>query len=81
VALLKSHTPDLDVEKLWRDFLFDNDEERDALVDMIPLDIMCPTMTSLYSMSQMTMVALAFRPSCNIFSARCKKLVLIYKLV
>jgi hypothetical protein len=35
VALLKSHTPDLDVEKLWRDFLFDNDEERDALVDSV----------------------------------------------
>jgi hypothetical protein len=35
VALLKSHTPDLDTEKLWRDFPFDNDEERDALVDSV----------------------------------------------
>jgi hemerythrin len=32
VALLKSHTPDLDTKKLLRDFPFDNDEERDALV-------------------------------------------------
>jgi hypothetical protein len=32
MVLLKSHTPDLDVEILQRDFLI-NDEERDALVD------------------------------------------------
>jgi hypothetical protein len=35
VALLKSHTLDLDIEKFWRDFPFDNDEERDALVDSV----------------------------------------------
>jgi hypothetical protein len=35
VALLKSHTPDLDAEKLWRDFPFYNDEEWDALVDSV----------------------------------------------
>jgi DNA repair protein RadC len=35
VALLKSQTPDLDVEKLQRDFSFDNDEERDTIVDSI----------------------------------------------
>jgi hypothetical protein len=35
VTLLKSHTPDLDTEKLRRDFPFDNDEERDALFDSV----------------------------------------------
>jgi hypothetical protein len=35
VALLKSQTPDLDAEKLQRDFSFDNDEERDTIVDSI----------------------------------------------
>jgi hypothetical protein len=35
VALLKSRTPDLDVEKLQRDFPFDNGVERDALVDSV----------------------------------------------
>jgi hypothetical protein len=35
VALLKSHTPDLDIEKLRRDFPFNNDEGRDALVDSV----------------------------------------------
>jgi hypothetical protein len=35
VALLKSHTPDLDIEKLRRDFPFINDEERDALIDSV----------------------------------------------
>jgi hypothetical protein len=35
VALLKSHTLDLDTEKLRWDFLFVNDEERDALVDSV----------------------------------------------
>jgi hypothetical protein len=35
VALLKSHTPDLDIEQLHRDFPFDNDEERDALIDSV----------------------------------------------
>jgi hypothetical protein len=35
VALLKSHTPDLDTKKLQRDFPFDNDEEQDALVDSV----------------------------------------------
>jgi hypothetical protein len=34
VALLKSHTPDLDTEKLQTDFPF-NDEERDALVNNV----------------------------------------------
>jgi hypothetical protein len=34
VALLKSYTLDLDIEKLRRDFPF-NDEERDALVDSV----------------------------------------------
>jgi hypothetical protein len=35
MALLKSHTPDLDTEQLQRDFPFDNDEERDALIDNV----------------------------------------------
>jgi hypothetical protein len=35
VALLKSYMPDLDAEKLLRDFLFDNNEEWDALVDSV----------------------------------------------
>jgi hypothetical protein len=35
VVLLKSHTPDLDTKKLWRDFPLDNDEEWDALVDSV----------------------------------------------
>jgi hypothetical protein len=35
VAFLKSHTPDLDTEKLRRDFSFDDDEERDALIDSV----------------------------------------------
>jgi hypothetical protein len=35
VALLKSHTPALDIEKLQKDFPFDNDEEQDALVDSV----------------------------------------------
>jgi hypothetical protein len=35
VALLKSHTPDLDAEKLRRDFPYDNDEEWHALVDSV----------------------------------------------
>jgi hypothetical protein len=35
IALLKSHTPDLNIEQLQRDFPFDNDEERDALIDSI----------------------------------------------
>jgi hypothetical protein len=35
VALLKSHTLDLDTEKLRWDFLFVNDEERDALIDSV----------------------------------------------
>jgi hypothetical protein len=34
VALLKSHTRDLDTKKLLRDFPF-NDEERDALVNNV----------------------------------------------
>jgi hypothetical protein len=35
VALLKSHMPALDIEKLQKDFPFDNDEEQDALVDSV----------------------------------------------
>jgi hypothetical protein len=35
VALLKSHTPDLVVEKLLMDFPFNNDEKWDALVDSV----------------------------------------------
>jgi hypothetical protein len=35
VALLKSHTSDLDTKKLQRDFPFDNDERRDALVNNV----------------------------------------------
>jgi hypothetical protein len=35
VVLLKSHAPDHDIEKLWRDFLFNTEEERDALVDSV----------------------------------------------
>jgi hypothetical protein len=35
VALLKSHTLDLDTEQLRRDFPFDNDEERDVLVESV----------------------------------------------
>jgi hypothetical protein len=35
VVLLKSHTPDLNTELLHRDFLFANDEERDALIDIV----------------------------------------------
>jgi hypothetical protein len=35
VALLKSHMPNLDVEKLRRHFPFDNDEEQDALVHSV----------------------------------------------
>jgi hypothetical protein len=46
----------------------------------IPLNILCPNMTSLYPMSRMTMVVLTLEP-CNIFSASCNKFLLIYKLV
>jgi hypothetical protein len=35
MELLKSHTSDLGAEKLQRDFLFDNDEDQDALVDSV----------------------------------------------
>jgi hypothetical protein len=35
VALLKIHTPDLETKQLRRDFLFDNNEERDALIDNV----------------------------------------------
>jgi hypothetical protein len=35
VAPLKSHTLDLDTEQLRRDFPFDNDEERDVLVESV----------------------------------------------
>jgi hypothetical protein len=35
VSLLKSHTSDLDTEQLQSDFAFDNDEERDALIDNV----------------------------------------------
>jgi hypothetical protein len=35
VAMLKSHTPDLDTEKLRRDFPFNTEEERDTLVDTV----------------------------------------------
>jgi hypothetical protein len=35
VALMKSHTLDLDTKKLRRDFPFDNDEEQDALVNSV----------------------------------------------
>jgi hypothetical protein len=35
VAMLKSHTPDLDTEKLRRDFPFNTEEERDTLVDSV----------------------------------------------
>jgi hypothetical protein len=35
VALLKSHTLDLDIELLHRDFLYADDEERDALIDSV----------------------------------------------
>jgi hypothetical protein len=35
VVLLKSHTPDLDTEKLQRGFPLTNEEERDALVDNV----------------------------------------------
>jgi hypothetical protein len=35
VVLLKSHMPNLDAKNLQRDFPFDNDEERDALVDSV----------------------------------------------
>jgi hypothetical protein len=35
VALLKSHTSDLDIEKHRRDFSFVNDEERDTRVDSV----------------------------------------------
>jgi hypothetical protein len=50
-------------------------------VFMIPLNILYPNMTSLYSMSWMTMVALALRPCCNILFASYNKLLLFYKLV
>jgi hypothetical protein len=35
MTLLKSHTLDLDAEKLRSDFPFDNDEEWDAVVDIV----------------------------------------------
>jgi hypothetical protein len=35
VALLKSHTPDLNTVQLRRYFPFDNDEDRDALKDSV----------------------------------------------
>jgi hypothetical protein len=35
VALLKSHMPNLDTEQLHRHFPFDDDEERDALIDSV----------------------------------------------
>jgi hypothetical protein len=35
VVLLKSHMLNLDAKNLQRDFPFDNDEERDALVDSV----------------------------------------------
>jgi hypothetical protein len=35
VVLLKSCMHDLDTEKLWRDFPFNNDEDRDAPVDSV----------------------------------------------
>jgi hypothetical protein len=33
VALLKSYTPDLDIELLCRDYPFEDDDERDTLID------------------------------------------------
>jgi hypothetical protein len=35
VALLKSHSPDLDTELLHRDFPFVDDEEQDQLIDNV----------------------------------------------
>jgi hypothetical protein len=35
MALLKSYTPDLDIELLRRDYPFDDHEERDTLIDSV----------------------------------------------
>jgi hypothetical protein len=35
MVLLKSHTPDLDRELLRRDYPFDDDEERDTLIESV----------------------------------------------
>jgi hypothetical protein len=83
VALLKSRTPDLDTEKLQKDFPFNNDEERDALVYSVYGTTQ--HFVSQYDFSILNESDDNGSPGAyallQSFSANYNKLVLIYKLV